>query len=168
MSGDTDINTHDDGDRDYNSIFERIAIDDNDVVGLVAYGLYKSAKRDWILKHRERNGRRPDGQQLAYYHDAFVDTDIDRFRIDAKNRLIGFAEVIVDARTPEIEARVRSEGIEAAKAAIILEIGSRTKFWDQVKASCVAWLISIFITAAIVALYNRDIISAAVNRATGG
>lgn len=45
---------------DYNPVFEQLVDKaDHKLVGLVAYGLYKLAKREWIKAHIQKGGLAP-------------------------------------------------------------------------------------------------------------
>jgi hypothetical protein len=55
----------DDGDR--NPVFTSLVHADNDIVGLVAYSIYKQNKLDWLLAFHRATGREPTEQEnLAY------------------------------------------------------------------------------------------------------
>jgi hypothetical protein len=54
----------------YNRVLEFLVeaddLDNMDVVGVLAYGLYKLRKRDWIVQFRQANGgRRPNDAETA-------------------------------------------------------------------------------------------------------
>lgn len=44
----------------YNKAMEILLDGDDDLVGLVAYALYKQSKRDWIVSYRRQYGRPPN------------------------------------------------------------------------------------------------------------
>jgi hypothetical protein len=50
-----------------NPIFELLVKGENDVVGLLAYGLYKQNKRDWLIAFQANNNRAPDTNELAAF-----------------------------------------------------------------------------------------------------
>jgi hypothetical protein len=56
---------------DYNPIFERLFGDVEDgsanVEGLVAYGLYKISKREWVTGLRKKEARGPSAEELRAY-----------------------------------------------------------------------------------------------------
>ena len=55
----------DDGDR--NPVFSSLVTGDNDIVGLVAYSIYKQNKLDWLLAFQRATSREPNEQEnLAY------------------------------------------------------------------------------------------------------
>ncbi|MGL4243172.1 MAG: hypothetical protein ACRCTI_18820, partial [Beijerinckiaceae bacterium] len=52
---------------DPNPMFGLLVENDDDVAGLLAYGLYKQNKRDWLLAHRARAGREPTSAELEAF-----------------------------------------------------------------------------------------------------
>jgi hypothetical protein len=51
-----------------NPMFALLVEGEQDLVGLLAYGLYKQNKRDWLIAHRARTGRDPTQAEL----DSFI------------------------------------------------------------------------------------------------
>jgi hypothetical protein len=59
------LSAAEDGDR--NPVFSSLVTSDNDIIGLVAYSIYKQNKLDWLLAFQRATGREPDEQEnLAY------------------------------------------------------------------------------------------------------
>jgi hypothetical protein len=48
-------------------IFGRLVNGDEDIVGLVAYALYKQNKIDWMQAFENARGRKPESQEFAAY-----------------------------------------------------------------------------------------------------
>lgn len=152
----------------YSRIFERLVRDADDLVGLVAYGLYKQSKRDWIIRFYEENGSRPGQADLENHYKYFsAPADLERFRSEAEKMMLSFAEVIVDDRQPEIEDAVRNREFLTTKNEIIQEIRERTSFWGSVTANMVAWGLSLAVTIAIITIFNWTLIVGAFKRALG-
>ncbi|HSV28675.1 MAG TPA: hypothetical protein VLL76_03925 [Candidatus Omnitrophota bacterium] len=97
----------------YNPVYERLVRGDDDLVGLVAYGLYKQSKRDWIKRYFDKHGASPSDDLLLDYVDRYSDADLNRFREQAEDMMLRFAEVMVEDRAPLI----REEGLTAALSA---------------------------------------------------
>jgi hypothetical protein len=55
----------DEGDR--NPVFSSLVTGDNDIVGLVAYSIYKQNKLDWLLAFQRATGREPNEQENVAY-----------------------------------------------------------------------------------------------------
>lgn len=54
-------------DNDRNPVFSSLVKADSDIVGLVAYSIYKQNKLDWLLAFQRATGREPNEQEnLAY------------------------------------------------------------------------------------------------------
>ncbi len=48
-------------------VFGRLVNGDDDIVGLVAYALYKQNKIDWMQAFESEHGRKPESQEFAAY-----------------------------------------------------------------------------------------------------
>ena len=50
-----------------NPVFEMLVSGDNDIIGLVAYSIYKQNKRDWLIAFAAARGREPtEDERLSY------------------------------------------------------------------------------------------------------
>lgn len=56
-----------DADGDRNPVFASLVTKEADVVGLVAYSIYKQNKHDWLLAFRRSRGRDPAPGEVAAY-----------------------------------------------------------------------------------------------------
>lgn len=52
---------------EFNDIFGRLVADDDDIVGLLAYSIYKQNKVDWLISFKRDEGRSPDPTELKSY-----------------------------------------------------------------------------------------------------
>jgi hypothetical protein len=134
----------------YTRVYESLVEADDDVIGLVAYALYKQDKRDWIISWRERHGDQPGPQHL----DAFVSGKLtpgqhDRYRTAARNILDAYALTAVEAERPLIERRAISDRIETAAK----HIEGAGAWWRQIPAGVISALIyTIFLILIAAAL----------------
>jgi hypothetical protein len=92
---------------------------DDDVIGLVAYSIYKQDKRDFLVQWREQHGASPNPAQVQ----AFVATVLtpgqqQRYRIAARTILDAFADASAAAARPEIVSQAVTERIETAARAV--------------------------------------------------
>lgn len=60
------------GGRTYNEVFERLVTDPDDIEGFIAYGLYKQAKREWLIDFHSRLGRAPNANELKAYNQTWT------------------------------------------------------------------------------------------------
>ncbi len=89
----------------YNPIFERFVPAeqaDENVPGLIAYGLYKIAKREWAQQIQEREGRQPTPDEQAAYIATWTESRLRGLEQQADSTLAAFGEVVVNAATPGI------------------------------------------------------------------
>lgn len=92
--------------RQYNFIYEKLVEDENDIVGNIAYSLYKSDKikfiEDFKLKH---SGNEPTEQDLKPFHDiSCIPPTIQRYRMQAVMILQVFLESTLSTTTKQIES----------------------------------------------------------------
>lgn len=91
-------------DSDYNAIFERLVDGPEDLAGMVAYGRYKWAKREWLIEHQERRGRPPSADELRHYREHWTDSQLGALIDTAEGALTAFTSAVLDAERPKIEA----------------------------------------------------------------
>lgn len=74
----------------YNPIFEKLVEDEKtqDLVGLVAYGLYKNGKRNWVIRYRENHGKAPGNVELDAYVEHLGDEELERLRTEAEGLML--------------------------------------------------------------------------------
>jgi len=71
--------------------------------GLIAYGLYKIAKREWALDLFKDEHRSPSETDLGAYVRTWTPSQIDGKREQAPTILAQYANEVVEAAAPEIE-----------------------------------------------------------------
>lgn len=90
----------------YNRIFGQLVDtpegEQQRLIGLIAYSLYKEAKREWIANFRAQNRRRPTDAEVAAYTTYWTDGRIAGLRQEAASILAAFAEAIVSDAQPRI------------------------------------------------------------------
>jgi hypothetical protein len=97
---------------DYNRLFETFVDlsrpEGERLQGLVAYALYKTAKREWAADVAARSRRRPTEEELANYQRTWTPTLIASTRQQAEQALAVYAETVIEDATPEIrESAIR-------------------------------------------------------------
>ena len=103
-----------DGKPRFNSIFGQFTdVEENDrIPGLIAYGLYKTAKREWAAGIWDREHRPPNESELAGYERTWTASQIDGKRDQARNILSVYADDVVEAAAPAIEKEaLRGSGV---------------------------------------------------------
>ena len=81
----------------HNPIFTKLVVDSDDkLLGMVAYGIYKTSKREWIQVFTEEQGRPPTTAELTAYAGTWNATDA------ATSALAEFASGAIDEARPAI------------------------------------------------------------------
>lgn len=92
----------------YNDVFEKfVEPEDKDkspLYGFIAYGLYKWAKREWMIRHcAEHNGTAPTPAEIAIFSASWNEAMVEGKRIEAEKVLEEFANFVVSEAKPTIE-----------------------------------------------------------------
>ncbi|WP_102959526.1 hypothetical protein [Mangrovicella endophytica] len=94
------------GEPRYNPLFGQFVgegqADERTLSGMVAYCLYKIAKREWAVEFFQRNGRRPTEVELDEYTRTWTATRISGTQKEADAVLLAFAASVIDENTPSI------------------------------------------------------------------
>lgn len=100
-----------------NPIFSALVDDENDIVGLIAYSLYKNDKKEWIEEFHQKQANSPDKSQInLFVSGAMTNGNLTRLQEAAEERLLRFSDVIYlenkDKLTEEIQTSEVSELIK--------------------------------------------------------
>jgi len=142
-----------------NGAFDSFVEDDDDLVGLLAYSLYKQHKRDWVIAFKDGNGgRRPDPTVYREYERSMLTGRmISRLRQNAESALIGYASSYTELQVPEIEKNALSR--EILKAAATVKASSN---WGRqiTQSFVVSILVTAFLTLLVlsVSLFGIDLV----------
>ena len=122
----------------YNPIFERLIeeCEEDELVGLVAYGIYKRAKRAWASKLWARDNQSPNEDDLRKYVDTWTDDRLEAIVVEARSALADFGASMISEQEPAI----REEAIagEIRKMLSIVIEGTKMswrKFFESVGLS---------------------------------
>lgn len=87
--------------RKYNFIYQRLIESNDDLVGLVAYGLYKRHKIEFITKIKEKEERDPSDEECnAFFISSTTDSQIAKYRADAESLV---SEMVMNVTGEEIQ-----------------------------------------------------------------
>lgn len=74
--------------RKYNFIYEKLVISDDDLVGLVAYGIYKKHKIEFISKIKADEHREPTEDECrSFFAASTTDSQLSKYRSEAESIL---------------------------------------------------------------------------------
>lgn len=106
----------------HNPLFETFrqrTADGNELVGLVAYSLYKRAKWEWATELWNREGRKPTEVELQAYTRTWTDSMISGKLQEADGILATYAASVVDDVSPSIrEDALRGTAIRSVSQSI--------------------------------------------------
>ena len=94
--------------RNYNFIYSKLVKKNEDLIGHIAYSLYKKSKIEYIEKQKKR-GNTPTDLELIPFND-FTSTDsfVESYRLRAELVLQGFIENVLDEELENYKEQVIS------------------------------------------------------------
>lgn len=135
--------------REYNYIYKQLVEDKNDIVGHVAYSLYKNDKIQYINQFKEENGREPKEGELKPFHDAScLEGSIERYKESAITLIGSFLDETLADTTRQIE-----DNYETHLRNIIKPL--KTKWWEAILQSVIGAFVFSLILAAFVFIYQN-------------
>jgi hypothetical protein len=124
----------------YSRAFETLVEGPTDLVGLVAYALYKQAIREAGM------GGRP---MMPPLHRFPIPTERSAYRGDAERRLQAFAALATEQATPGIITKGVELTVEAARIELIEALNRRTSFTAAILSNLAAWVITLAVTVLL-------------------
>lgn len=90
----------------YNTVFEQLVSEaepgEKQLVGLVAYGLYKLSKREWVLDHKSEHGAKPSDADHKAYAKSQTSIILDGYRSQATEIVATYASTVLENERPKI------------------------------------------------------------------
>lgn len=131
----------------YNNMYDRIVQGENDIIGYVAYALYKESKAEYIATYKSEHGQEPADEVVAEFLRAIgTDANISRFRMQAEEMIQG---IIVEELREQVQ-QIRKDLNEqmSSKITEAVKDGSPTTWtaiWQGIVTSVIiAGLVYIF------------------------
>ena len=101
----------------YNTVYEKLVLREDDLVGLISYALYKQRKRSWIVDFKSQKGRSPNkDEENSYLIGETTSSRLNDYRQQAEAILGSYADAVVKSAIPEIQKAAISGKIEQALA----------------------------------------------------
>jgi hypothetical protein len=132
-----------------NRAYEQLVSGDDDLVGLIAYSLYKKDKRDFYIGWQEQHGGPPQSDHVR----AFTATVLTlaqqlRYRTAARDMIDAYAKTVSDAEKPLIEKGAVTERFEEA----VRKVEDSVRWYRQIPAGIVAGIVIAAVIVAVVAV----------------
>jgi hypothetical protein len=87
--------------RNYNFIYEKLVKSEDDLVGLIAYAIYKKHKIEFITRIKEEEGREPSQEECtAFFKASTTDSQLTKYINDATSIL---SDVVANTTNEELE-----------------------------------------------------------------
>jgi hypothetical protein len=125
----------------YNETFESLVAAPDDIEGFIAYGLYKQAKREWVLKFKSEFGYAPKPSDERAFASSWTETSLQALKEAAESALSAYAQSVVHDETPSIERNALMIGRPLWKDVVI---GVASAFAYSVILVVAAFLLSVF------------------------
>jgi hypothetical protein len=129
----------------YSRAFENIVQGPEDIVGLLAYALYKEA-----IREEARQGGAVDGSTRNP-----PPATVTAFRMAAEQRLTEVVKRGIEEAIPDIQQNAFTSAIAGLESEVKSHIDQRTSFATALFTNIIAWLTTLAIAAIIIFLLNR-------------
>lgn len=87
--------------RSYNYIYEKLVKSDDDLIGLIAYGIYKKHKIEYIEDIKKKYDREPTQEECdSFFISSTTTSQLDKYTNDAESLL---SDVVANTQTEEIK-----------------------------------------------------------------
>lgn len=145
----------------YNFIYEKLVSSSSDIVGMIAYSLYKREKVEYIREFKQRNGRNPEAFDLHSFHlSTNTESRLSGYGVQAKEIAREFLEISLETKVGEIESKLLAD-YESTQ--IGSDLRQLQKFWPSVFQGFVSsWLFTlsiglIILLSALIRLGPKDV-----------
>lgn len=145
----------------YNFIYEKLVSSPSDIVGMIAYSLYKREKVEYIREFKQRNGKDPEASDLHSYHlSTNTESRLSGYGVQAKEIAREFLEISLGTKVGEIESKLLAD-YESTQ--IGSDLRQLQKFWPSVFQGFVSsWLFTlsiglIILLSALIRLGPKDV-----------
>jgi len=134
----------------YSWVYKELVESESDIVGAIAYSIYKARKIEYIREFESDNGRNPSDSELREFRrTANLPGQLDDYRDKAERYLDQFCEAV-------LAERVRVAEQELLKSTFVREI--RPKWWRGIVDNVIAALItSLIALAALIGLWIQAV-----------
>ena len=89
----------------YNFIYEKLVESEDDLVGLIAYGIYKKHKIEYITRIKEEQKREPTDEEChSFFVASTTSSQLDKYRSQAEDMLLEMAGNITESELKQYES----------------------------------------------------------------
>jgi len=137
------------GPRPYSRVYDHLVEGEDDVIGLIAYALYKQDKRDWFISWKRSHDAEPTPDHVeAFVNGQMTTAQRERYRAASRQVLDSYAFVAVEAEKPLITQTAVAGRVETAVAKI-----ERSRRWyRQLPGILIGGIVAAAIVIGVVAV----------------
>lgn len=144
--------------RKYNYIYKQLVEDRGDIIGHIAYALYKEDKIEYINKFKEEhNNNEPTEDDLKPFNDiSCTPGSVDKYKFVASTILQSFLENSLEETKRDIEDNINRNHIELIRKAIepIKPISLGRSYLHGITQSVIGAVLFMILMCALVFLLN--------------
>jgi hypothetical protein len=132
---------------EHNRAYEQLVSGDDDLIGLIAYSLYKKDKRDFYIGWQEQHGSPPQADHIRAFSATVLTLGQQlRYRTAARDMIDAYAKTVADAEKPLIEKGAVTERFEEAAR----KVEESIRWYRQIPAGIVAGIVLAVVLVAVV------------------
>lgn len=137
--------------REYNFIYKELVEDKNDIIGHIAYSLYKDDKIDYIKSKKQDIGEISDDDLKPFHEISSTTSSIESYRIKAEIFMQAFFENTLQEMKEDIEKQTIENQTDILKE-IVKPLAP--SFWLTLKQNILAGLTITAIIALLILVIN--------------
>ena len=123
---------------EHNRAYEQLVSGEDDLIGLIAYSLYKKDKRDFYIGWMEQHGGPPQADHVRAFSATVLTLGQQlRYRTAARDMIDAYAKTVADAEKPLIEKGAVTERFEEAAR----KVEESIRWYRQIPAGIVAGIV---------------------------
>ena len=137
--------------REYNDIYSKLVSDETDILGHIAYSLYKAEKVEYLEK-LAKDKTEIEEKDLCHFHKiSCLDTTIERYKLQAQTIFLDYLNEVLENHKEDIKSDYL-----ANQRKLLGEVVRplKPKFWDGVLQSIVGAFFFAIILAAFAFVYT--------------
>jgi hypothetical protein len=134
---------------EHNRAYEQLVSGDDDLIGLIAYSLYKKDKRDFYIGWQEQHGSPPQADHVRAFSATVLTLGQQlRYRTAARDMIDAYAKTVSDAEKPLVEKGAVTDRFETAAR----KVEESIRWYRQIPAGIVAGIILAVVLITVVAV----------------
>ncbi|MGV8838761.1 MAG: hypothetical protein ACWA6X_00505 [Bauldia sp.] len=134
--------------RAYSRVYDHLVEGEDDVIGLIAYALYKQDKRDWFISWKRAHNAEPTADHVeAFVNGQMTTAQRERYRAAARQVLDSYAFVALEAEKPLITQQAIAGRVETAVA----KLERSRRWWRQFPGILLGGIIAAALVIGVVA-----------------